>query len=345
MLNPPRLLLLSGQPGAGTSTVARAIDQVLTGAGVDVVFPEPADRTRDIRGAIGRILESLGAEPLGADELTLLLDVDGIAELLAVHDALSTPGADVVIWDAGHADRLLRLRATLDSLPALVARLVTPSTIALGLDAQVLQDITADLLTIRDTLVQESTWNAVVVTPEREVAAYVEQYRAENSLLGSSVDCTIVNRFPRAKDGWPRPWAKAMRQRAKSLAHEGDRVVLLPWLQRDPTSARNLQRLGMRIDLAGGVGRPLLPEVVAESDGRFSLRLHLPRVDPDSVRVGRLDQSLIVEVGSLQRWVPLSPVLTRCLLAGAGFCGDVLVMRFERDDKQWSARSQGEPDE
>jgi anion-transporting ArsA/GET3 family ATPase len=345
VLNPPRLLLLSGQPGAGTSTVAQAISYVLTGAGVEVVLPEPAARMRDIEHGVGHILTSLGAECLGPDELSLLLDVDGIAELLAVHDALSTPGADVVVWDAGHAERLLRLRATVDSLPALAARLVTPSTIALGLDAKVVQDFTADLLAIRDALVLESTWNAVVVTPDRGVGAYVEEHRAASSLLGSSVDCTIVNRFPRAKDGWPRPWAKAMRQRATALALEGDQVTFLPWLQSDPSSLRNLQRLGTRIDVVGGGGRPRLPEIVAEPNGTFSLHLHLPRVAPDCVRVGRLDQALVVEVASLRRLVQLSPVLTRCRLVGAGFRGDVLIIRFERDEKQWSARSQGQSDE
>ena len=344
MLNPPRLLLLSGQPGAGTTTAAQAIAHVLTGAGVDVAFPEPAQRTRDIQQGIGHILKLLGAESLGADELSLILDVDGIAELLAIHDALSTPGADVVIWDAGHAERLLRLRATLDSLPALAARMVTPSTIALGVDPKVVQDLTADLMATGEALMLESTWNAVVVTPDPGVGAYVEQHRAANSLLGTSVDCTIVNRFPRAKDGWPRPWAKAARRRAKALATGTDNVAFLPWLQSEPSKVRNLVRLGMRIDLVGGLGRPRLPEVIAESDGTFSLHLHLPRVAPDSARVGRLDQSLVVEVGSLRRLVQLSPVLTRCLVVGAGFRGDVLVIRFERDEKQWRAQS-GQPDE
>ncbi len=81
------------------------------------------------------------------------------------------------------------------------------------------------------------------------------------------------------------------------------------------------------------------PEVRWESgtglESVFTLRLRLPVVDPGTLRLGRVEDDVIVGADGVRRRLRLAPVLRRCTVEGADLDGEHLVVRFRPDPEVW----------
>lgn len=81
------------------------------------------------------------------------------------------------------------------------------------------------------------------------------------------------------------------------------------------------------------------PQVRRESgaglDSVFTLRMHLPVVDPDTLRLGRVEDDVIVGADGVRRRLRLAPVLRRCTVDGAELDGEQLIVRFRPDPELW----------
>ncbi|WP_232110558.1 ArsA family ATPase [Nocardia wallacei] len=91
------------------------------------------------------------------------------------------------------------------------------------------------------------------------------------------------------------------------------------------------------IDIADS--RPGEPVVRLESGAGprsvFTLRMRLPVVDPATLRLGRVEDDLIVGADGVRRRMRLAPVLRRCTVDGAELDGDHLIVRFRPDPQVW----------
>ncbi|MEV6280507.1 ArsA family ATPase [Nocardia sp. NPDC051832] len=67
----------------------------------------------------------------------------------------------------------------------------------------------------------------------------------------------------------------------------------------------------------------------------YTLRMHLPVVDPATLRLGRVEDDVIVGADGVRRRVRLAPVLRRCTVDGAELDGNHLVLRFVPDPELW----------
>jgi arsenite-transporting ATPase len=67
----------------------------------------------------------------------------------------------------------------------------------------------------------------------------------------------------------------------------------------------------------------------------FTLRLRLPVVDPATLRLGRVEDDLIVGADGIRRRLRLAPVLRRCTVDGAELDDGRLVVRFRPDPEVW----------
>ncbi|MFJ9366340.1 ArsA family ATPase [Nocardia sp. NPDC101769] len=67
----------------------------------------------------------------------------------------------------------------------------------------------------------------------------------------------------------------------------------------------------------------------------FAMRMHLPVVDPSTLRLGRVEDDLIVGADGVRRRLRLAPVLRRCTVEAAELDGDHLVIRFRPDPQVW----------
>ncbi|WP_307623776.1 ArsA family ATPase [Nocardia lijiangensis] len=67
----------------------------------------------------------------------------------------------------------------------------------------------------------------------------------------------------------------------------------------------------------------------------YAMRMHLPVVDPATLRLGRVEDDLIVGADGLRRRVRLAPVLRRCTVDAAELDSGYLVVRFRPDPDVW----------
>ncbi|AVH24461.1 ArsA family ATPase [Nocardia cyriacigeorgica] len=67
----------------------------------------------------------------------------------------------------------------------------------------------------------------------------------------------------------------------------------------------------------------------------YAMRMHLPVADPATLRLGRVEDDLIVGADGVRRRVRLAPVLRRCTVAAAELDGGYLIVRFRPDPEVW----------
>jgi arsenite/tail-anchored protein-transporting ATPase len=72
----------------------------------------------------------------------------------------------------------------------------------------------------------------------------------------------------------------------------------------------------------------------------YALRMHLPVVDAATLRLGRVEDDLIVGADGVRRRVRLAPVLRRCTVDGAELDDGYLVVRFRPDPRLWAQASE-----
>lgn len=342
-MSSPRLLLVSGAPGAGTSTVASALADAATVRGEMARLIDDASLTsaRSLPDVFGRVDPLLGE---ALDGLPALRTVRGLlAAMRAVDDA---PDATVV-WDAGPIESLLADLATLDSLDA-VAGQVGGSAIAIaaslaGERLLALRAVQAEVTRGLRMLREDTVALVLVDEPGPRLRRRARTARAQASLLGLSIDLLVVNRVPRARDGWPRTWASDRRRRAAAVAELGIASHQLRWFLDDADASRLVRRVARRLPSpvpSSGAGHVVAEALAVEPVGEgYVLRIPMPHADPATVRAGRLGGVLVVEVAGLRRMLALPPVLTRCTVDGGGVVGDDLVLRFTPDPAQWRSAS------
>ena len=340
MLKRPPLLLVSGKPGAGTTTVARSLEHGLRAASGEVAWIDRVPLGTDWGALLVRAVPGLGSRRADA-ALLGLGDAGGvIIEMLAVLDAVDS-GSDVV-WDAGDVDRLLRGWAFIDFLTCFLPDMVNESLVGPGqASAGEEFDVTlaARVCEIGALLASRATRTCLVVAPNHGVESFVTDCEARVSLLGGAWDSVVVNQVPAVDGGWPEPWAGRRRDRLATLTAWRGGVAQVPMLVEEPGDSAAYEAISERLALVSPCSRPDDVVVQAHDDGRYSLRVHLPMVPPTGLRAGVLGTTLVIDAMGLRRYVPLAPVLQRCEVSGAGMRGDTLVVRFERTPALWPEAS------
>ncbi|WP_051026817.1 ArsA family ATPase [Nocardia higoensis] len=76
-------------------------------------------------------------------------------------------------------------------------------------------------------------------------------------------------------------------------------------------------------------------------DSVYALWMRLPVVDPATLRLGRVEDDLIVGADGVRRRVRLAPVLRRCTVSEAELDTGCLVVRFRPDPAVWPTSTEG----
>ncbi|MFI5716601.1 ArsA family ATPase [Nocardia sp. NPDC051750] len=109
----------------------------------------------------------------------------------------------------------------------------------------------------------------------------------------------------------------------------------------DPVRRDSGPRIG---DDAGSAAGPApadaaVPAVELESGAGvhsvYALRIQLPVADPATLRLGRVEDDLIVGADGVRRRLRLAPVLRRCTVSTAELDNGYLVIRFRPDPQEW----------
>ncbi|MFR9753235.1 ArsA family ATPase [Nocardia sp. 004] len=230
---------------------------------------------------------------------------------------------------------------------------------------------------VRDLLADHRRTGARLVTlAERVAVAESERVRSATALLGLRLDTVVVNKVlpalssPADSVRAEHPavhWYSNRRGEQTEVITElrrkmpGIPVVVAPHTGPEPIGLNSLTALSYAVDSTGNTGRPELmlgknqaevdaipgaPVVHRESgtgvQSVYALRMHLPIVDTATLRLGRVEDDLIVGADGVRRRVRLAPVLRRCAVEGAELDDEHLVIRFRPDPRLWSRESESD---
>ncbi|WP_342216712.1 ArsA family ATPase [Nocardia asiatica] len=241
--------------------------------------------------------------------------------------------------------------------------------------AATVERIVAAVTEVRDLLADHRRTGARLVTvAERVAVAESERVRSAAALLGLRLDAVVVNKVlpelapPDGPAGAEHP---AVRWYSDRLAEQsgviaelrskirGIPVVIARHTGPEPIGPNSLAALSYATDSAGDTGEAALmlsdnqtevdassgePLVLRESgtglQAVYALRMHLPVVDAATLRLGRVEDDLIVGADGVRRRVRLAPVLRRCTVDGAELDDGFLVVRFRPDPLVWAHASE-----
>lgn len=356
---PTRILadLDAGMPDAGGSLDALALDTLAL----------LTERWREIAGPVTAKFPDSDLGDVAPEELSAL---PGVQEVLGLHEvaelAASGHWEHVVVDCASTADALRML--TLPGTLALYLERAWPRhrRLSRGADdtasaamVDLVERIDAAAQRLTALLADESQVGAyLVLTPERVVAAEASRTLGALSLMGVRVAELIVNQVLLQDDSFEYrnlPEHPAFGWYAERIAEQktvldgldtviGDvALVLVPHLAGEPIGPK---ALGELLDAArrrdgGAPPAPVRPVVDRESgtglDAVYRLRLELPQVDPGELRLGRVDDDLIIGAGGMRRRVRLASVLRRCIVTDAALRGSELTVRFRPNPEVWPA--------
>ena len=318
---------------------------------------------RSVQDYLLTVLNSVGVDPVVAEEMTELPGADEIVALLELRAQVESGPWDLVIVDCAPTAETLRLLALPEALawhldrlmPAqrgLLRRLRPAAAAAAGLplpELAVMESLRRwreALQDIRSILTAETTSVRLVLTPERVVIAESRRTLTSLRLYGFAVDQVMVNRvFPQADQestdtAWLADWNEAQQRGLSEVRHSFEPlpIVITPYLPHEPVGADALAALAQArtgeirdvLTLA-----PVLGMTVQPDDEGYLLTLPLPLVTAAEVDLKRRGDELLVAVGDHRRVLSLPSVLRRCIVTGATVRGATLRVRFMPDERVW----------
>jgi arsenite-transporting ATPase len=349
-------------------SLADALGAELTGEPAEVepgLFAQHVD-TRDraerswrgIQSYLLSVLDSVGVDPVAAEELTVLPGAEEVLALLEVRDQARSGPWDLVVVDCAPTAETLRLLALPEALswylrkalPAerrLVRALRPVLDRATGLPTppesvfDAVDRLHTELADVRAVLTDPGASVRLVLTPESVVLAEARRALTSLTLYGYTVDGVVANRVvPDGDDPWRAAWARSQAERLEEARESfaPAPVLVCPYLDREPVGADALAAVGEQLyagaDPAAAGSCP--PPVSVERCGEeLVLELRLPLVSRSEVDLARRGDELLVTVGGYRRYLSLPSALRRCTVVGAALREGRLRIRFEPDPDLW----------
>jgi arsenite-transporting ATPase len=305
------------------------------------------------------VLDSVGVDPVAAEELTLLPGAEEVLALLELRDQVDRGPWDLVVVDCAPTAETLRLLALPEALRWAMERvfpagrlLVRSARPLLGRAMGVpmprdsvfgaVQRLHDELGAVQAMLTAPETSVRLVLTPEAVVVAEARRTFTSLSLYGYRVDGVVANRvFPPGGDEWRTTWAIRQAELLDEIAASCAPVPVRPAAYRaaEPVGADELAALAE--DLYGGGPEPWAasarpePMRVERSGDEFVLALELPLTQASDVDLERRGDDLWLLVGGLRRVIALPSALRRCVVVGAAVKNGRLRVRFEPDPALW----------
>ena len=399
-----RVLLFTGKGGVGKTTIAAATAVHAARSGVKTLVasadaahsladcldsplgPEPVElepglsavhvdaRARGERSwravqeyLIG-VLDTLGIDPIAAEELTVLPGAEEVLALLEVRDLVLSGDHDLVVVDCAPSAETLRLLALPEALSRYlelslpverrVRRAMAAGARALRGDGVVprprdhvveaAERLHAELAGVREVLAGPATSVRLVLTPEALVIAEARRTLTALALYGYGVDGVVANRLVPADgaDGWRSGWA---RSQAARLAEAEPSFAPAPMLRAgyapgEPIGPDALAALAETLygpagsDVAGDL--LALPDHAARlrverDDEEFVLVVPMPAAERGLMSAARVGDDLCLQVAGHRRSLSLPSALRRCVVTGARLRDGELRVRFRPDPALW----------
>jgi arsenite-transporting ATPase len=395
---PVRVLLFTGKGGVGKTTTAAATAVRAARAGVKAVVlsTDPAHSLADALGVrlddsegqpvevelglsaqqidtrararrwwgevqdyLLDVLDSVGVDPVAAEELTLLPGAEEVLALLELRDQVEHGPWDLVVVDCAPTAETLRLLALPEALRWAMERvfpagrlLVRSARPLLGRAMGVpmprdsvfgaVQRLHDELGAVQEMLTAPDTSVRLVLTPEAVVVAEARRTFTSLSLYGYRVDGVVANRvFPAGGDEWRTTWAARQAELLEEVAASCAPVPVRQAAYRPAEPVGGDELAALAEDLYAGGPEPWAPSArpepmrVERAGDEFVLVLDLPLTHASDVDLERRGDELWLQVGGHRRVIALPSALRRCVVVGAAVKGGSLRVRFEPDPALW----------
>jgi arsenite-transporting ATPase len=323
----------------------------------------------EIRRYLLSVLDSVGVDPIEAEELTVLPGAEEVLALLELRDQARSGRWDLVVVDCAPTAETLRLLALPEALnwymdrvfpverrvvkalrPVLGKMTGVPMPADRVFDA--VERLHAELAGVREVLTDPGTSVRLVLTPEAVVVAEARRTLTSLSLYGYRTDAVIANRiFPSGgADSWRDGWVAAQTAMLAEVESSFAPLPILrsPYRAAEPVGVTELGAFAAEAyaSVSSTTGEPvdpcaLLSQVetmtlrnITPEEGtgetRYLLSLALPLADKRDMDLRRKGDELVLTVAGHRRQLALPSALQRCAIAGAQLNEDRLEITFTR---------------
>ncbi|MFN8444587.1 MAG: ArsA family ATPase [Caldilineaceae bacterium] len=311
---------------------------------------------------VGNVLRKQGMSKAVADEMAIIPGMEEIVSLLHINKQAQEGHFDRVIVDAAPTGETIRLLTLPESFQWYAGRLMgmgdTTLRITTGLLRRImpekdpfagLENLVAGVKELQKVLTNpEITSYRVVLNPEKMVIKEGARALSYLSLYGYPVDAVVVNRvLPGIQsDGRGNaqlitpsadPYLRGLQEVQVNYLGEIERefyplpIFRANWSEREMVGLERLRGLANELfaerDPAQIYFRGQAQQIEEEGDD-FVLKLPLPNVELDKVRLTKRGDELFISIGNFKREMLLPTVLAQRNASGAVFNGGILKVRF-----------------
>lgn len=326
------------------------------------VLDEVREHWGEMQGYLGNVLRKQGMSKAVAEEMAIIPGMEEVVSLLHINKQANEDKFDRVIIDAAPTGETIRLLTMPESFQWYVGRLRgwgdMPMRMAMNVVSRFMPD--KDLLGSLDNLVAgvkelqkvltnpEITSYRVVLNPEKMVIKEGARAITYLSLFGYPVDCAVVNRILPGieSDGMGNayiaeasgdPYLHHLQQiQTRYLGEIESDFYPLPilrsrWHDQEMVGVDRLRELADNLFGERDPGDIFFTgqtQTVEEEGEDLVLKLPLPNVELDKVRLTKRGDELFVSIGNFKREMLLPSVLAQREASGASFTNGVLKVRF-----------------
>ena len=320
-----------------------------------------------LQGYMGKILRKQGMSKTVAEEMAIIPGMEEIFSLLHIFRYATTDEFDRVIVDAAPTGESMRLLAMPESFQWYVERFFGWGETAMRLTGGLLrrlmpeQDALASLPKLVDDVKAlqevlsdpETTSYRVVINPEKMVIKEGARAVTYLSLFGCPVDAVVVNRIlpgVRSDEETGRRAGEAavaapsndlyLRQLQEHQARylvEIERdfyplpILYSSWRSEEVVGFAPLRSLADELYGERDPGEVMFvgqAQEIEEEGNDFILKLPLPHIELDKIRLTKRGDELFISIGNFKREYLLPAVLAQRDASGAVFAGGILRIRF-----------------
>ena len=320
-----------------------------------------------LQGYMGKILRKQGMSKTVAEEMAIIPGMEEIFSLLHIFRYATTDEFDRVIVDAAPTGESMRLLAMPESFQWYVERFFGWGETAMRLTGGLLgrlmpeQDALASLPKLVDDVKAlqevlsdpETTSYRVVINPEKMVIKEGARAVTYLSLFGCPVDAVVVNRIlpgVRSDEEMGRRAGEAavaapsndlyLRQLQEHQARylvEIERdfyplpILYSSWRSEEVVGFAPLRSLADELYGERDPGEVMFvgqAQEIEEEGNDFILKLPLPHIELDKIRLTKRGDELFISIGNFKREYLLPAVLAQRDASGAVFAGGILRIRF-----------------
>ena len=317
----------------------------------------------EMQGYVGNVLRRQGMNKAIAEEMAIIPGMEEIVSLLHIHRQAEEGRFDRVIVDAAPTGETMRLLTLPESFQWYAGRLMGwGDSGALGLVGGVLRrmmpekdplaglsTLVAGVKELQKVLVNpEVTSYRVVLNPEKMVIKEAARAISYLSLFGYPVDAAVVNRIlpgvesdatGKASVTVPSsdPYLRHLQEIQARYLGEIERdfyplpILRSRWYDQEMVGLNRLRQLASDLFQEQDPSQIFFrgqAQSIQEEGEDFVLRLPLPQVELEKVKLTKRGDELFVNIGNFKREMLLPSVLAQRDASGATFVGGVLKIRF-----------------